>query len=303
MNKILSIIFFFVGLSLNAQQDPHYTQYMYNMSLVNPAYMINEPGLVEAGSLYRTQWVGIDGAPNTANIFANIPLSDKVELGVNYSNDRIGENIRIDENIFNVDFAYKIKLNPELNLSFGLKAGIDNIKFNFSNSNVASDGLFQNQSNTVLNIGTGVFLFHEDFYVGLSAPNLLPNELDGDNGQFYRNNLHLFLIGGYIYEVNDVLKLKPSTVIKQVAGAPLTFDISANALYNDKFELGVSYRYQDAITGMVGIEILRDLRVGYAYDFNASALNDFNNGSHEFIMTYRFDVIGLSKKYSSPRFY
>lgn len=276
---------------------------MYNMNIINPAYMINEPGLIEVGALYRTQWVGIDGAPKTGNVFANIPLSDRIELSLNFLNDEIGNTIRQTENVFNIDAAYKIKLNEELNLSFGMKVGFDHLSTSFHQSNVNTDPLFGNSQKTVLNIGAGVFLFQKNYYVGLSSPNLLPNDIDSNNDVQYQNNLHVFLIGGYVFDVTDDLKLKPSTVIKQVNGAPLSFDISANALFLEKFELGVSYRYQDAFTGIIGIEVLRDLRVGYAYDFNTSALQDYNSGSHEFILTYRFDVLGLGKKYSSPRFY
>lgn len=303
MKLKLYVIIFFCSVSLYAQQEPHYTQYMYNMNIINPAYMINEPGLVEVGTLYRTQWVGIDGAPKTANVFANIPLSDKIELSLNFLNDDIGSAIRQTENVFNIDAAYKIKLNETLDLSFGMKVGFDHLSTSFHQSNVNTDALFENTQKTVLNIGAGLFLFQKNYYVGLSSPNLLPNNIDSNNDIQYENQLHVFLIGGYVFDINEDLKLKPSTVVKQVAGAPLSFDISANALFLKKFELGVSYRYQDSFTGMIGIEVLRDFRLGYAYDFNTSALKDFNSGSHEFMLTYRFDVLGLSKKYSSPRFY
>ncbi len=301
MRPLIIIIVLFFGLVSQAQQNPHYTQYMYNMNVVNPAYMIDEPGLIEVGTLYRSQWVGIEGAPKTGNVFANIPLNDKIELSVSYLNDRIGD--VVNQDLFNIDFAYRINLTEDLNLSFGLKAGIDNLRFDFSGTNVSSDALFQNTSKTVLNIGAGAFLFKEEFYVGLSSPNLIPSDLDINNDVLYQNAIHVFLIGGYVFTLNDDFKLKPSTVVKMVSGAPLSFDISANAMYVDRFELGVSYRYQDAVTALAGFKITPELRIGYAYDFNTSALNDFNSGSHEFMLTYRFDVLGLSKKYSSPRFY
>lgn len=272
------------------------------MSTVNPAYMINEPGLIEVGSLYRTQWVGIKGAPKTANVFAHIPLNDRIELSVNYLNDQIGD--VISENVFNVDFAYKIKLKEDLNLSFGIKAGVDNIKFDFSETNVSSDPLFANTKNTVLNIGAGVFLFKSNYYVGLSAPNLLPSDIStNENGSLYENKQHLFLIGGYVFDLNENFKLKPSVVVKEVFGAPLSFDVSANVLYANRFELGLAYRYQDAVSALAGFKITPNLRLGYAYDYNTSPLNDFNNGSHEFILGYTFDLLNLSKNYSSPRFY
>lgn len=303
MKVKLLIICLVCNLSVLAQQEPQYTQYMYNMSMVNPAYMINEPSLVEVGALYRTQWVGIEGAPITANVFANIPLNEKIELSVNYLNDNIGGNVNTSENVFNIDAAYKINLNQDLNLSFGLKAGFDHLNFSAIGSNVSSDPSFGNTNKTVLNIGAGAFLFHKNYYVGLSSPNLIPTDLSINNDVIYNNSIHGFLIAGYIYELNNLFKIKPSTVVKFVGGAPLSFDVSANVLYNNKFELGVSYRYEDAVSGLAVINITPDLRVGYAYDFNTSELESYNNGSHEFVLLYRFDVLGLSKKYSSPRFY
>lgn len=297
------IVLIICSLSAYAQQEPQYTQYMYNMSMVNPGYMINETGIVQVGSLYRTQWVGIDGAPKTANVFANIPLNKKIELSVNYLNDNIGGNINTSENVFNVNAAYKITLNNDLNISFGLKAGFDHLNFSASGSNVNNDPLFQNEKKTVLNIGAGVFLFKQHYYVGLSSPNLIPSDLDVNSNIVYKDKAHVFLISGYVFDVNNDLKLKPSTVMKYVGGSPLSFDVSANALYKERFELGVSYRYQDAISGLVGINVTPNLKIGYAYDFNTSLLKTYNNGSHEFILLYKFDVLGLSKKYSSPRFY
>ncbi len=303
MNIRVFIILTICSLSAFAQQEPQYTQYMYNMSMVNPGYMINEPGIVQAGSLYRTQWVGIDGAPRTANVFAHIPLNERIELSVNYLNDDIGGNINLSENVFNVDAAYKISLNNNMNISFGIKMGVDHLNFSALGSNVITDPLFQNESKTVLNIGAGAFVFKEQYYLGLSSPNLIPNDLNVNSDAFYRNKPHVFLIGGYIFDLNNRFKLKPSTVVKYVDGAPLSFDISANALFQERFELGLSYRYEDAVSGLAGIYITPNLRMGYAYDFNTSQLKTYNNGTHEFILLYKFDILGLSKKYSSPRFY
>ncbi|MDO5972157.1 type IX secretion system membrane protein PorP/SprF [Flavivirga aquimarina] len=303
MNIKLVLLFIICSLSAFSQQEPHYTQYMYNMSMVNPGYMINEPSIIQVGSLYRTQWVGIEGAPKTANVFAHIPLNDRIELSVNYLNDNIGGKINISENVFNVDAAYKLTLSNDLNLSFGVKMGVDHLNFSALGSNVSTDPLFQNAKKTVLNIGVGIFLFKHHYYVGLSSPNLVPSDLNVNNDVVYNNNPHAFLIGGYVFDLNDDFKLKPSTVVKYVGGAPLSFDVSANALYLDRFELGVSYRYEDAISGLVGVNVTPNLKLGYAYDFNTSQLNNYNSGSHEFVLLYKFDVLGLSKKYASPRFY
>lgn len=296
----------FCSLSTFAQQEPQYTQYMYNQGVVNPAYMINQPGLIRVGSLYRSQWVGLDGAPKTANVFANIPLNERVEIGVNYVNDQIGDVLTT--NNFNVNFAYRINVAESTNLSFGLKLGVDNQSLDFTGQNVGGDLAFQNGETTSLDVGAGVFLFKENYYVGLSSPSVIPYKIEnnlgnGDSSILYKKDPTAYLMAGYVYDVSDMLKVKPSAVAKWISGAPLTYDLSLNALYAEKFELGVSYRHQDAIAALAGFNITNDLKIGYSYDFNVSDLNRFNNGSHEVVLLYTFDLLGLQKRYISPRFY
>lgn len=290
------------SLSTFAQQEPQYTQYMYNMGVVNPAYMINEPGLVRVGSLYRSQWVGLDGAPETANVFGNIPINERVEIGVNYVNDRIGDVLT--QNYFNANFAYRINVGKTANLSFGLKLGIDNLSLDFTGQGLDADSAFQNDQTNSIDIGTGLFLFDHNYYIGLSSPNIIPYELEsGTSNILYKKDPTVYFMAGYVYDVNDVLKIKPSAVTKWISGAPITYDLSLNALYADRFELGVSYRHQDAVAALAGFNVTRDLKLGYSYDFNTSDLNRFNNGSHEFVLIYTFDLLGLQKRYISPRFY
>jgi len=307
MKKIkIFIIVAFCSLSTLAQQEPQYTQYIYNQGIVNPAYMINEPGLVRAGSLYRSQWVGLDGAPTTANVFANIPLNERVEIGINYVNDQIGDVLTT--NNFNANFAYRINVGETTNLSFGLKLGVDHQSLNFDQTDLTADQAFQNNQTTAIDVGAGLFLFDQNYFIGLSSPSVIPYRVEnslsnGDNSVLFQKEPTVYLMGGYVFEVSDVLKIKPSAVTKWIAGAPLTFDLNLNALYADRFELGVSYRHQDAVAGLAGFNITQDLKLGYSYDFNISDLNAFNNGSHEIILVYTFDLLGLQKRYISPRFY
>ncbi len=296
------ILLMLMSLTTWAQQEPQYTQYMYNMSVVNPAYVIDEPGLVALGSLYRTQWIGLSGAPTTANIFAHIPLNNEVEISINYLNDKIGSTVNITQNVFNLDAAYKMKLNETLKLSFGLKAGFTNLSFNYLNSDTPDPSL-ENTNKTVIDMGAGLFLFERNYYVGLSSPNLIPNKIVINTENDYKNTPHLFLIAGYVFDLNYSFKLKPSIVVKEVFGAPLSYDVSLNALYLNRFELGVSYRNQDAYAGLLGIQATPSLKLGYAYDYNTSDLGNFNTGSHEFVLLYKFDILGWQKNYSSPRFY
>lgn len=286
------------------QQEPQYSQYMYNMSTVNPAYVTDQSGLISTGALYRQQWTGIVGSPVTANVFASIPVSEKIELSINYVNDRVGDAIEVNNNYVNADFSYITRISDQFKLSYGLKAGINSFSLNASNSDVASDPAFaDNPSETQLTLGAGVFLFSHNFYAGISSPNLLPSEVSIGNIGVSQSKTHLYLVSGFIFDFVNEVRLKPSVVLKQVINAPMTFDISLNSLIYDKFELGVSYRYTDAFVALAGINITQNLKVAYAYDFGIGDLGNYNNGSHEIILLYNFDLLNLSNSYTSPRFY
>lgn len=300
--EIAILLFLMRYLVCLGQQDPQYTQYMYNMRIVNPGYMLNDPGVVQVGALYRAQWMGIKGSPKTGNIFASIPLTNKLELGVNYVNDKVGSKHKLSTNTFNTDFAYKVQLNEELNLSFGLKTGIKNISLDFSEQNV-NDPSLQNSDKTWLNLGAGMFLFSENYYAGLSIPNLVQNSLNTLNASSFTDEMHLYFIGGYIFEISDAVQLKPSVVLKYVNGVPLSFDISSNVLLYKRVELGMSYRNEDAFAALASFYVTPNLRLGYSYDFGVGGLSNFNSGSHEFVLIYDFDLLSLRKKYISPRFY
>ncbi|TSE11521.1 MULTISPECIES: PorP/SprF family type IX secretion system membrane protein [Aquimarina] len=302
--KLFFVITIVFCLVIHAQQEPQYSQYMYNMSTVNPAYATAQSGLISTGLLYRRQWTGIEGAPQTANVFGNIPMSEKIELSVNYVNDRIGDAIPVNNDYINIDFAYITKISDQARLSYGLKAGVNNFKIDPSGSNVASDPAFaDNTSTTQLNIGAGLYLFTSNFYAGISSPNLLPSDIDIDGIGVAQTKTHIYGIAGYVFDFVDEVKLKPSMVIKQVLDSPLTFDLSLNSLIYDKFELGVSYRYTDSFIALAGFNITQNLKIGYSYDFSVSDLSGYNDGSHEIVMLFNFDLLKFSNKYSSPRFF
>ncbi|KAA1245968.1 type IX secretion system membrane protein PorP/SprF [Aquimarina sp. RZ0] len=300
---LFSIAIIFCAL-IHGQQEPQYSQYMYNMSTVNPAYVVNQSGLISAGFLYRKQWTALDGSPETANAFSNIPVSEKVEVSINYVNDRVGDAVAINNNFFNVDFAYITRISDRFKLSYGLKTGVNSFKLDASASDVFDDPAFaDNNAQLQLTIGAGLFLFSNNFYAGISSPNLLPNDVSIGEFGVSQSKTHLYGISGFIFDLVDEVKLKPSIVIKQVVDAPLTFDVSLNSLIYDRFELGISYRYEDAFIALAGFNITNSLKIGYSYDFSTSELSGYNNGSHEVILLYNFDLLNFSNKYTSPRFY
>ncbi|MDO5972450.1 type IX secretion system membrane protein PorP/SprF [Flavivirga aquimarina] len=301
----------FLSLQSFAQQDPQFTQYMYNMSVINPAYATAQESILNLGGLYRTQWVGVEGAPKTGTFFAHTPINEKIEMGISFTNDNIGD--VVSENNIYADFAYVLRVGFQAKLSLGIKAGftlfdVNFDGFNLQSGNVSTDVAFnENVNKTFPNLGIGAFYFTKNYYIGLSAPNLLTTKhIETENGikSTGVQDIHYFLTGGYVFDINRDLKFKPAFMAKSVRGAPLAVDITANVLFNDRFEVGLGYRLDDAISGLASFRVTPDLRIGYAYDFTTSNLGDFNSGSHEIFILFDIDLFGLKGGYDrSPRFF
>lgn len=294
-----------------AQQDPQFTQYMYNMSVINPAYATADEAILNLGGLYRTQWVGIEGAPKTGTFFAHTPINEKIEVGISFVNDNIGDIVQ--ENNIYADFAYVLPVGLDSKLSLGIKAGftffdVNFDGFNLQSGNTSTDLAFnENVNKTFPNLGIGAFYFTDNYYIGLSAPNMLSSKhLETENGVRATGveNVHYFLTGGYVFDVNQNLKLKPAFMAKSVKGAPLALDITANVLINEKLEAGLGYRLDDAISGLIGFRISPELKIGYAYDFTTNNLGSYNSGSHEIFILFDVDLFGFKGGYDrSPRFF
>ncbi|MRH99405.1 type IX secretion system membrane protein PorP/SprF [Kriegella sp. EG-1] len=301
----LLILVFSISQEVKAQQDPQYTQYMYNTMSVNPGYA-GTRGNFSIFGLHRSQWVGIDGAPRTQSLGVESPLNNNVGLGLNIVNDNLGPAQR-----FHADgnFSYTIKTGQETNLSFGLKAGIRYLDVDFSKGTADQQNdpnLIDIDSKLSPTIGLGLYYHHNTkWYAGLSLPNIFTTKYYSDvQGDVAEERLHFFLIAGYVFDLSSDLKFKPAILSKIVSGAPLSADISANFLYKEKLTLGVSYRFDDAVSGLAGFQITDGFFAGYAYDFTTSGLtNSLSSGSHEIML--RFDLAKSKKiiRIVSPRFY
>ena len=311
MKKIFIIanFLFFINL-IFAQQDPEYTHYMYNMSVVNPAYATATPALLNLGTLYRTQWVGAVGAPKTINFFGHLPLNNKIELGLSLISDDIGDGAKKENNFF-IDFAYVITLKNKHKISFGLKTGFTSLNSNFNgfrleSGNSSTDFAFAQDVNIFKpNIGTGIFYFSNQFYLGLSAPNLLSSRHIEERAGVYAfgsEDIHTFFTGGYILKLNEDFKLKPAFMTKVAKGSPSSFDFTTNVLFQNKFEMGVAYRLNDAVSGLMNVYVTPVIRVGYAYDYTLSNLGQFNSGTHEIFLLFDLDLLGKGFD-KSPRFF
>lgn len=302
---VLSLIGLFASTNLLAQQESQYTQYMYNTTLFNPAYA----GSREVASIfgtYRTQWVGIDGAPKTTALSFHMPIEDKnVGIGASVFHETIGP---LANTALMVDFSYTLQLENESKLAFGIKgtAGL----FHFDRNKITlrdyRDPYFLNaRTNTFLpNVGVGAFWYSNNYYLGVSIPSLLSTEsFDAERAQSSTvgKTQHYYLIGGYVFDINENVKFKPAALVKAVQGAPLQFDLSANFMFNEKFVVGGAWRYGAAVSLMAGFQIDKNWFLGYAYDYETTDLRKYNSGSHEVFLRYEFykDL----RRIISPRFF
>ncbi|WP_417886001.1 type IX secretion system membrane protein PorP/SprF [Zunongwangia sp.] len=287
-----------------AQQDPVFTQYMYNMSVVNPAYATDDPGMLRLGGIYRSQWAGVEGAPNTVNFFAHTPISERIEVGLTVVHDEIGDGWQKENNI-TADFAYIIPVGPSSKLSFGVKAGVTTFDQNTKNID-QSDFAFENISDSYPAFGAGVYWFGENYYLGLSTPNFFTaKHIDRDDIEgFGKEQIHGYLTGGYVFDLSSDVKLKPAFMARAVENSPVSVDVTANVLLYDRLEAGLGYRFDESVTGMVNFKITPQLRVGYAYDYTTTDFRNYNDGSHEIMVLFDLDLFGLKKGYDkSPRFF
>lgn len=311
MKKLITIILVFAfAKALSAQQDPQYTQYMYNPVVINPAYAGNRGALSVVG-LHRSQWVGLDGAPRTQSLSAHSPIGDsRVGLGFSVVNDELGP---ADETFISADFSYTLPVGDEAKFSFGIKAGAHLLNVDFNQLDIFDPTDPRLQGGGVDNllspmVGLGLHYHTDKFYLGLSAPNLLQTEHFDEN----RNNattfvaqerIHYFMTAGYVFDLSDSVKFKPATLVKAVPGAPLQWDATANFLFNDKLTIGAAYRWSAALSGLVGFQVSDQLLIGFAYDRETTALGNaiYNDGSYELFM--RFELFNNLDKIITPRFF
>lgn len=301
---LVALVVFSITMELQAQQDPHYTQYMYNMNVINPAYAGSKENL-SIGMLYRKQWVEIEDAPTTATFSGHAPVGKNVGLGLSVISDKIGP---VEENNIYGDFSYTLELGGEHKLAFGLKAGLTLHQVGlFSDINHtlpdANDPAFaENTSNSYFNLGTGLFYYTNKYYLALSVPNMMKSKhLDFNGREFGSEVSHYFLTGGYVFDVSENIKFKPFFMMKSAFNAPTSLDLSTNFLFNQKFEAGVTYRLEDSFGAMINYAISPNVKLGYAYDHIVSDLNVTTPSSHEIVLL--FDLNFPRKVSSSPRFF
>jgi type IX secretion system PorP/SprF family membrane protein len=304
---ILFSILLLMTINLYGQQDPQYSQYMFNTLAVNPAYA-GSRDVLSATALGRKQWVGLAGAPTSATISADCPFKkEKVGLGIMISNDKIGVQTTTGASLY---YAYRIRAKIGT-LALGLSGAAmqyraDLTSVALSSNNTVADPAFQNNVNKILpNFGAGIYFSNDKLYIGLSAPRLIKNVISAyriGTGLIYgTQNRHFFAMAGYVFKLSNSLKYKPSVLLKIVEGAPLQADINSNIWLHDRIAFGVSYRTKDAVVGMIELQMNHQLRFGYAFDYSLTNLSNYNSGTHEIMIRYEFGYGG--KVITSPRYF
>ena len=285
-----------------AQQLPQFTQYMFNTVSINPAYAGSRETLSIVG-LHRSQWVGLEGGPTTQTISIHSPLrKENIGLGLSFINDELGyQNF----SYLYGDFSYTIQTGANTKLAFGIKAGFTSYSLDpeFQASEAADPLISGYKDRWEPNIGAGVFWHSERWYIGLSSPRILNTKYTEDGSFKAVERQSYYLTGGYVFDLSENVKFKPAALLKATNGAPLSFDVTANFLFNEVFWVGGAYRVNEqagALGGIADFQISKQLRIGYAYEYPISDLRPYTSGTHEVLLMFElFNV----KRVKSPRYF
>lgn len=301
MKKIVSIVSIVLSASgAIAQQEAMYTHYAFNTLSINPAYAGSREALTIT-ALHRSQWVGFKGAPTSQTVNVHAPVGEDMGVGLSIMRDKLGP---VNTTSVFADYAYKVPLLTG-KLSMGIKAGFDMLNLDLTNLTAidAGDVAAQNYSKTNINLGLGAHYTTDKYFVGLSTPRLLPLRYYPDNVQGFKANqkIHAYLMGGYVFDINPKLQIKPIALIKTTGAAPTQAELTGIATLDKRLEIGAMFRTGDAIGVLAGFNFDNSLRLGYSFDWSYG-LNTgrYNAGSHELVLRYDF-VQGIKKKIVSPR--
>jgi len=290
---------------------------MYNIGSFNPAYVgtVQSP---EIAGLYRAQWLDVPGSPRTIRLGTNIPFANEVTgLGLNIISDQLGPST---QTYVELAYSYQFNVSDNTKLSFGMDAGGSFLNVDFTK------GTFENPGEPILGretiskfyptVGAGLFLYEDDiWYLGASIPNFLTDGIYNDDvATIIEDKMQFNFIGGYVFDLSETLKFKPAFLINYINGAPLNTNLSTNFLFNDKFTMGASYRFGNAISALAGFQITSGSFIGYSYDYNTQPLGEFSSGSHEIILKFYLgkgdgsntndkNLKGKPKQIDTPRFF
>ncbi|RYF60143.1 MAG: type IX secretion system membrane protein PorP/SprF [Cytophagaceae bacterium] len=315
-SAVVLLLILGIGSSqVRAQQDKMFSQYMFNMMALNPAYA-GSRDVLSMSALYRNQWAGLPGAPQTATFTADMPLNnERVGIGLQLYGDKSGV---IQETGAFASYAFRIKVGEKSTLALGLQAGASSYQANLTEVKTSPDGQIDpafasNISKILPNFGTGIYLSNDRTYLSISVPRLIKNKLSEYNVGDLRSvqARQAYLAAGFVVGISPVVKMKPSFLVKYADGAPLGFDANINFWFADRIALGASIRRNqfsswtkyttDAVVGLLEIQLTDQFRFGYSYDRTMSNLQSVAPSSHEIMIRYEF---GFGKnRILTPRYF
>lgn len=291
-------------MSAFSQQDPLFTQYMFNKLLVNPAYAGSRE-ILTIELLNRYQWAGIEGAPNTTTLSAHTLMKNKkVGLGFYVFRDELGPVINQGAM---ATYSYRIRTRKGW-FSFGVQGGIKH--FNFDWNAIKSEHpdyllLPQDAKKIIPDVNVGIYYQTTRFFAGLSSKQLLENEYGKGtvNGKttFTRLAQHFYAMTGFAIPMSEKIIFRPSMLAKYVKNSPVQVDLNASFIFNNSFWLGASFRTKKAITLLTEFRIAKGIRLGYSFDLYLNELQSHNRGSHEFRLG--FDIDKRRKRMKTPRYF
>ncbi len=296
-----------------AQQDPQYSQFMFNKMYFNPAYAGNQKNLC-LSCVYRKQWIGMDRAPQTATLVGHgTILQEKLGLGLALTYDQIGFTNRVD---IESSYAYRMALGNQSFLSIGLRASLYYMQIRWDEA-VAVNSLDPSlpaavASKLLPNVGAGVYYQSQYWYVGLSVPHIFRNKIafssvnnsgGGGTGLTIEPTFrqHYFFMGGVAFDLNKTVSLQTNTIFKYVEGAPFDMDINLSVIFLKKVLVGLTYRLGDSVDALVRWQVAPQLQISFAYDFSVTPLQQYNAGSLEAMVQYCFSK--KTEKVNNPRFF
>lgn len=299
--RLKLIVLLLFAFNLSAQQDPQFTQYMDNTLFVNPAYA-GSNGVLNLTAIHREQWVGMAGRPRTTTFSIHSPLPyENIGTGLTVVNDVIGP---VRSTYLTGDISYSVRFKKlKGKLAFGLKGGVSIFSSRTDQLQTTQEqdpNLMTNIQNMVNpNFGVGIYYYTPKFFMGVSVPKIIEQSLDGSGQSLERR--HYFLIMGGVFNMSPKWKLRPTTQLKFTNGSPLSIDLSAAAIYNDQFWLGLMHRWADSFGGFVQYQISPQFKAGIAYDQTITEVARFNKGTYEVLVSY--DFVFKKSGLRSPRYF
>lgn len=301
IKALIIIVIALTGWETIAQQEAHFTQYMDNTLFVNPAYA-GSNGALNATAIHREQWVGIDGRPRSTTFSLHTPLKyESIGVGLTLVNDIVGP---IQQTMVYGDFSYTLKFaNSPGKLSFGVKGGINMLNSRTDQLTVTdpNDPQFMTniQNQISPNFGGGIYYHAPSWFAGVSTPRII--ETAYGNSITAKEQRHYYVIGGAVFDIARQWKLRPTTSIKITNGAPISVDLSAAAIYNEKLWLGLTHRFGDSFGAFVQYQLSPQFKAGIAYDQTITPLASYNVGTYEVLLSY--DFYWKDKGVKSPRYF